>query len=190
MKRIVLSDYVFKLGVRRCDGIVHAEQGIPMFYSERDGIVARLSFPVTYMEYEEPITVYIRHGESDALRELDVDDILEEDIRDYMLDITEQHAYLSDYLNEKRIQYLPMGLKWLGGALLTGFAVIILIILKLFKLSVVAGILTAIQLYWAWRILHVIIDTRIYDKNGRWFDVSTGHSNLNDDYTIEIDCDS
>lgn len=186
MKRITLPDYQFRLGVRAYDGIIHAEQGVPMFYCEDEGLVARLTFPVTADQYEEPATAYIRNGEDEVLSGLDTDDILEDDLRDDMLDITEQYAYLSDYLNEQRVQYLPKGLKWISGAILTGIAAIAAIYFKKYIIAAVAFGLTVLQIFLAWSTLRVIVDTRIYDKRGRWFDTATGQSNLNGGYTVSI----
>lgn len=186
MKKIVLKDYRFKLGVKRYDGIIHAEQGIPMFYCAGEGVVARLTFPVCADDYEEPLTAYIRNGEDEVILSLDSDDILLEDLREDMLDVTENTEYLSDLLNEERVRFVPKVLQTIGSTILTLIAGIALMLFKQHMLGGVAFGVTLAQFIVVWRGIKVMSDTRIYDKRGRWVDVATGDTNLNGGYRLDL----
>ena len=186
MKRIVLQDYRFKLGVKRYEGIIHAEQGLPMFYCEGEGVVARLTFPVSVWQYEEPYTAYIRNGEDAAINQLEKDDILLEDIRDDMLDVTENMGYLSDFQNEARVQHLPKALSWIGGTIATSIALLVALLFKLWIVAGVAFVITVIQIIFARKEIQVMTTNRVYDRNGKWVDTATGHTSLNGGYRIEM----
>ena len=186
MKRIVLEDYRFKLGVKQYQGIIHAEQGIPMFYVPGEGVVARLTFPVSAYQYEEPFTACIRNGEDEVILELDTDDILLADIREDILDVTENYAYLQDFLGEKRVEFIPGVLKWISGAILTGLAAVVAFFLKSYYIAGAALLVTVIQGLCARSILRVVTDTIVYDKRGRWVDTATWQTNLNGGYQLRV----
>lgn len=186
MKKIILKDYRFKLGVKQYDGIIHAEQGIPMFYCPGEGVVARLTFPVCADDYEEPLTAYIRGDEDEIILELDTDDILLQDIRGDMLDVIENTEYLSDILNEERVRYAPTVLKWVGGTILTFIATLVLLFFKQYIICGIAALVTLIQFLFARSGIKTVTTTRVYDRRGRWVDVATGETNLNGGYRLDL----
>lgn len=159
-----------------------------MFYSEREGVIARLPFFVTADMYEEPLTGFIHRGEDEIFVEMGPDDIFYEDLRDDMLDVNSDEDYLPDFLEKAKLAILPKAIK---SILLTLGLVVALIavflIFRKFAFTAPFALLLLASGANTRSYLKVLDTTVLYDRRGHWVDLYTGETSLNGGWRIPRD---
>ncbi len=179
MEGITLDDYRFKLGVKTYHGIIHAEQGMAMFYCEGEGVVARLPFFVSADLFEQPFTAYMHDGDDTIFTELDYDDILVEDIRSDMLDVSGNWKQLEELVESAKLALLPKAARVTLATIVVGISTIIVTFLKWYWLSSILFLVTVGMIFWTRGYIKTLDSHVVYDRRGRWVDLETGRTNLN-----------
>lgn len=185
MKKLTVEGKRFKVGTAQLKGIIHAEQGIPMFYCEREGVIARLPFFVSADMYEEPFTAFYHPGSDVIFTELSRDDILLEDVRPDMIDVIGEDTNLGQLLEKAKLEILPHAMTLcLCSVLSVIVSVVSILLFRKFLVSLLLGALTVGIIGATRSHLGALNSTVLYDKRGRWVDVATGKTNLNGGWDI------
>lgn len=185
MKKLILPGKRFKIGTRQLTGIIHAEQGMAMFYCEREGVVARLPFCATVDMFEEPFTAFLHTGEDVIFTELSRDDILLEDVRPDMIDVVGSNTNWNRLLERAKMDVLPTAMMMCITSVITFIAWLVTTVLfKKLWLSILLGLAFLSLFIEARDYFRVLSSTVLYDKRGHWVDVSSGKTSLNGGWDI------
>lgn len=192
MKNIVLDDIRFKLGVREVTGIIHAEQGIPMFYNEEEGIVARLPFPVSAEHYEMPVCVYMRPHTNEIITHLGPDDKIIDELGEDEEDVTNSYEILRSQFDEQKLRRVPRALMATGMCWISAILTIIggaLLYFKILPTWIPVAVLGAVfvgSLIVSRSYTKILNQNIMYDSFGNWINFDTGETSLNNGYTLDV----
>lgn len=192
MKNLTLEDIHFKLGVREVWGIIHAEQGIPLFYSEKESIISPLPFFVSAKQYERPIIVYMRPHTNEIIERFGFDDKLISELNDDEEDVIGEYSMLKVQMTEQKMRIIPRAVSIMG---LFGINILLLIAALIFRLlgimstwiPVIALSATfAVLAFLTYSYTRILNQNIIYDADGQWVNFDTGETSLNGGYRVDL----
>lgn len=186
MGKLILQDKVFKLGVRKVNGVIHAEQGIIMFYNEAEHIFCPYPYPTTADDYEQETALYMRSSSNTVVRNPTQDDCLVGKLRANWIDVCTSKQMLEDQLESEKIQRVPTAMKFFGVAAIGVISLLVLVvlaalnILRMWLLFIPVVVFLIAGFSGATYFSKLLGKNVLYDKRGNWVDVASGDTNLGD----------
>lgn len=181
MAKLILKDMVFVTTVAEVTGLIHAEQGIPMFYNKERGILSPLPCFIRAEFYETEVNAFVRIGSKEVILEPGPHDRLEGHLRKYEYDVFLQYDQIMDNRERAKLSLVPRALACSAGSLI-GFIVLLVgvLLLKLWPVTAV-GFLAFVIGNLCTRHYRKALDSEIvYDRKGNWINIVTGETSLND----------
>lgn len=189
MAKLVLKDKVFCTGVEEVTGTFEAEHGMVIFYNQERGIVLPVPFYVPWQLYGTKATLMIRPSTGEYVEDLGKDDIPVSKMKDKHIDLCEGLRELEGVIEQMKIAVVPSALRWIGFLILC----VIVFIASFFVFgkgtipNYALGVL-ALLVFLRVRSLYKMLNSRrVFDSRGRWVDLDTGASNLNDGQEFPVD---
>lgn len=193
MGKIVLNDLDFCLAIKQVTGVIRAEQGVPVFHSEEDGIVAPIPCFISAEFYDTEVSAYMYVGTNQLLLEPQVDDVMVDDLTGEDVAVNESYDELQFLMEEQKIRLVPKALMFSAISAMGVVLALIIAALLFFKfvsfkplflldlIPIVAGGLGV-------RYYGKILDqTTIYDRNGNWVNLTTGETSLGEGFRLPIE---
>lgn len=189
MGKLKLRDVQFCLGVERIHGVIHAEQGMALFYCPARGIIALYPGRLSAEDYETTKTVYVYNGTNKLRLRRGRDDVLNSEMTQYDLDLLTQFKRLEDMVEAEKIKRIPKIMASYASVIMLVMTGVLAYIFRsyipmFFAIEgaiVFVGVLSFLS---AMSLTKTLNSPRVYDANGCWVNMKTGETNLSGGFKI------
>lgn len=184
MKGITLRDVRFCFAVEKVTGVIHAEQGLALFYVPDKGIIARYPGNLTAKDYGTEKTVWMYPSTRKIKLRRGRDDVPVEELEDMDVDLHSEISQLESMIEEERIRRVPKVLSAYASivaAIVVGVAsAFFLKRSMLFAFPLAASVLLFLFNFIRGRSISKALSSPIvFDCDGAWLNLETGECSLN-----------
>ena len=184
VKRIVLEDTYFKLGVSKVTGVIKAQDGIPFFYCEERNTVSSIPFAISPDYLGAVVSAYMRNNSNELLLKLGPDDVLTEDLREGEIDLCSELERVEAMYEEEKIRRLnDVGYPFIM-FLLGVIALVVSLVFHAWYFAIASTAVVLVELRDVLRVSRVFSKQLVYDAAGKYINLSTRETNLNGGYKI------
>lgn len=184
--KLVIKDKIFRLGAYLVRGRIVAQNGLFFFASLDNKVITSIPWYIKAEDIDREIVVYVRPVVNEIVTRMTRDDVAMGSLKPNEIEVISNLKLLmsiAETIKVKRAQYI---LKAFYCLVFSVAGALICMALDLYNLMIAGWWLALVFGIVFFSLGNALKTNRIYDKRGRYVDLTTGQTNLGDNYMIDL----